>query len=301
MWLIMTLFLNQLAFEHFRFQDKAALGDDVFTRLHAIENLHAARLLQTEFDRAFLKLAPIERDENDLVVTVGLQRVVWNEQHVIENRSDDLHVGKHARLQTAVGVVHGDANFDRARTSLHLVANEHHLAVKLLLRIGQRRESRILTHLYRRDVALLHFGDGPKLRRVADRVDFLGLVHQLAGGGLAIDDHAINLRFDLKLPAEQFRRLDQSHHLARLHAVVQVEVKFGQPAYKRRGDLGSLVQVGTDAAGRLEGRAETAQRRGFNLQCDMLQVLRREGDDIFLVFGFRLRLFNRSEEHTAEL
>src|ERR1035437_750915 len=266
MWLIMTLFLNQLAFEHFRLQDEAALGDYVFTRLHAIENLHTARLLQTEFDRAFLKFAPIERDENDLVVSVGLQRVVGNEQHVVENRSDDLHVGKHARLQAAVGVVHGDAYLDRARTGLHLIANEHHLAVKLHLRIRQRGESRVLTELYHRDVTLLHFGNRPKLRRVADRVDFLGLVHQLAGGGFAIDDHAINLRFDLKLPAEQFGRLDQSHHLARLHAVVQVEVEFGQPAFKRRSDLGSLVQVGTDAAGRLEGRAETSQRRGFNLQ-----------------------------------
>src|ERR1035437_8669752 len=151
MWLIMTLFLNQLAFEHFRLQDKAALGDDVFTRLHAVENLHTARLLQTEFDRAFLKLAPIERDENDLVVTFGLQRVVWDEQHVVENSSDDLHVGKHARLHTPVSVVHGDADLDRTRTGLHLVAKEHDLAVKLLFRIRQRRESRGLTELYRGD------------------------------------------------------------------------------------------------------------------------------------------------------
>ena len=131
----------------------------------------------------FSNLLPSSATKTIWFLAVGFQRGVGNEQHVVENRGDNLHVGKHPRLQSPVRVVHGDANLHRARTGLDLVADEHDLAVKLLVGKRQRRERRILTQLHRRDVALLDFGNRPKLRRVADRVDGLALVHQLARRG----------------------------------------------------------------------------------------------------------------------
>ena len=47
--------------------------------------------------------------------------------------------------------------------------------MEFLVGISQRRKRGVLSHLDRRDVALLHFGDGPKLRGVADGVNFFAL------------------------------------------------------------------------------------------------------------------------------
>ena len=110
----------------------------------------------------------------------------------------------------------------------------------------------------------------------------------------ALDDHAVNGRFEFERLAQQFGRFYERHHVARLHAVVQVEVELGQPAFERGRDLGGLVQVGADAACGLERHAETAQLRRFGLERDVLQVFLGERDDVLVVSGFGLHPFGVS-------
>ena len=65
--LIIALFLSQLAFEHFGFQNEAAFGDDFLALFHPLEHLHAPVLLQPGLNDALFEFRAIERDKHDLI------------------------------------------------------------------------------------------------------------------------------------------------------------------------------------------------------------------------------------------
>ena len=65
--MIIASLVAKFAFEHFRFQDEAAVGHDLLAFLDAFEDLHPSLMLESEFHDALLKLVCAERDENDLV------------------------------------------------------------------------------------------------------------------------------------------------------------------------------------------------------------------------------------------
>ena len=205
------------------------------------------------------------------------------DEHILQCGGQDFHVGKHARLQTAIFICDRNADFQRARFRFDAVADEHGFPEKRFAGIRKHREPRFLPDAHRPDVTLLDFRQHPQIRRVTDRVDRRVLADEFSGRALALDDDAVNRGFQFEGFAEQFRGLHESEHIACFHAVVQVGVEFGEPAFEHARDLGGLVQIFPNSSDGLERQVEAAASDRFGFDRDMREIFLRQRDDIVFV------------------
>ncbi len=89
---------------------------------------------------ALLEFRAVERDEDDLSLFIGLQRLVGDDERVFHSGRCNLHIGKHAGLQTAVFVPHLDPHIQRARGRFHAITDAHDVAAKSFAGISEHGE-----------------------------------------------------------------------------------------------------------------------------------------------------------------